>query len=149
MRKAITTATALLTAAVLLTGCGSGSKSPDAKAPSQASSSASGTPEQAAGQTHQVTLEVKGSGKGQVVWSAGDNGMDQVDLPWKKQTTVALKGAELKLGTPLSVVPQAVQDSGGRFVFPACTITVDGKQVAHNEDKENAKGCEYLLKATP
>jgi hypothetical protein len=157
MRKAITTATTLLTTAVLLTGCGSGgdgSTSSESKAPSASSASgapdpsASGAAGSAAGETHQVTLEVKGSGKGQVLWTAGDNGMDQVDLPWKKQTTVTLKGAELKLGAPLSVVPQAVQDANARFVFPACTITVDGKQVAHNEDEDNAKGCTYLLKST-
>jgi hypothetical protein len=93
-----------------------------------------------------VTLEVQGNGTSQVLWIAGTNKMEQATLPWTKMTKVTLEGAELKVGSLLSIVPQAVPGSGGQYVFPPCVIKVDGKKVAENRDGGNAKGCKYQLK---
>lgn len=150
MRKAIA-GTALLTAAVLLTGCGSSGSDAKDTAKKDVAAKPSTTPttgKWGEPETHDVTLEVQGKGTPSVMWIAGTNDMEQVTLPWKKTTKVTLKGAELKLGSLISVQSQGVPGPNGRYVFPPCVIKVDGKTVAQNDDGEDSKGCKYELKGS-
>jgi len=57
-----------------------------------------------------------------------------------------LEGAELKVGVTVSVVPGSVKGPDGTLKPAPCTIEVDGKQVADNQDGKSAKPCEYKLK---
>ncbi|MFF3859485.1 hypothetical protein [Streptomyces sp. NPDC002209] len=155
MRK-IVAGTALVLAAGLLTGCGgSGGKSEDAKgstAPDKpaatASSSPSGSGKPASGGevSHEVTLEVLGSGPAQVYYNLASNKGEQVTLPWKKTETITFTTeAEKRIGTTVSVVPGSVQAADGMLKPASCVITVDGKKVADNQDGK-APMCSYRLK---
>ncbi|MFF9768266.1 hypothetical protein ACF1GT_16910 [Streptomyces sp. NPDC014636] len=143
MRKIIT-GTALLLAAALLTGCGSGD------GPSTADKSASAKPQQNSGSgevKHEVTLEVLGTGTSQVYYNLDTNKMETVKLPWKKTSTITLTtDAEKRIGTTVSVVPGSVPSSDGMLHAAACVITVDGKKVADNRGGKSDKPCEYKVK---
>ncbi|TDU80305.1 hypothetical protein [Streptomyces sp. KS 21] len=156
MRK-IVTGTALVLAAGLLTGCGSGgSKSEEAKgstapgkpaATASSSPSGSGKPASGGGEvSHEVTLEVLGSGPAQVYYNLASNKGEQVTLPWKKTETITFTTeAEKRIGTTVSVVPGSVQAADGMLKPASCVITVDGKKVADNQDGKTPM-CNYRLK---
>ncbi|MFF8288376.1 hypothetical protein ACF068_03950 [Streptomyces sp. NPDC016309] len=156
MRRTVTT-TALVLTAALLTGCG-GSGSEDgpkpAGKPSAKPSAAAGAPGAAGGDgpvSHQVTLEVRGTGSTLVYYNLETNKGEQVTLPWKKTATITLTTeAEKKAGTVVSVVPGSVTDGNGMLKAAPCVITVDGKKVADNagaDDKNPGSSmCEYTLK---
>ncbi len=155
MRK-IVTGTALVLAAGLLTGCGGGGgKSENAKGPTApdkpaaASSSPSGSGKPAPGGgavSHEVTLEVLGSGPAQVYYNLASNKGEQVTLPWKKTETITFTtDAEKRVGTTVSVVPGSVQAADGMLKPASCVITVDGKKVADNQDGKTPM-CTYRLK---
>ncbi|MEU6659078.1 hypothetical protein [Streptomyces sp. NPDC046821] len=153
MRRTVTGIALVAAAAALLTGCGSGSGGGDgkqagqdaSKAPSQAASTPAGKP---AGEeaTREVTFEVLGHGSTQVFWTAGDSSTEQVKLPWSKTIQLSLKGAELKVGSLVSIVPGSVAGSDGQLRPAPCVIKVDGKQVADNEQGKSIAGCKYLVK---
>ncbi|MFG2576876.1 hypothetical protein [Streptomyces sp. NPDC048481] len=143
----------LLAAAVLLTGCGgeekdagaaakTGEESPSASASGGAEGSSSGKK----GVTHQVVFEVGGEGATQVMWVGNTNHFEQVTLPWTKTESVRLEGAELKLGLLVSVAPGSVKGPDGMLKLAPCTIKVDGKQVADNQNGKSAGPCEFKLK---
>ncbi|NXY93190.1 hypothetical protein HYE82_01880 [Streptomyces sp. BR123] len=152
MSKTATLTISLLTAAVLVTGCGSEKKddspakasevSPSASASSEANGSSSGKK----GVPHQVVFEVGGTGAAQVMWNGNSNHFDQVTLPWTKTEAMQLEGAELKVGVTVSVVPGSVTGPDGMLKPAPCTIKVDGKQVADNQDGKSPKPCEYKIK---
>ncbi len=148
MRKAVGGA-ALVMTAVLLAGCGvldSGSvKSHSGTSASDKQKSVK-KDKWAPPETHEVTLEAKGKGTPQISWMADTNHFEKVTLPWKKTLQVKLKGAQLKLGVPLYVTPQAVPGPNGRYVYPSCAIEVDGKKVAESAGGTSTKGCKYTLK---
>lgn len=153
MRKTITT-TALVLTAALLTGCG-GSDSSSADSPKPASDTPSGKPSDASKGdgpvSHEVTLEVQGTGSALVYYNLGTNKGEQVTLPWKKTDTITFTTeAEKKVGTVVSVVPGSVQAADGTLKAAPCVITVDGKKVADNKganDKDaSSTMCKYALK---
>ncbi|OKK05942.1 hypothetical protein AMK26_07550 [Streptomyces sp. CB03234] len=150
MRKTITTA-ALVLAATLLTGCGGGSTDD----PKPASGAPSAKPSEAAKGdgpvSHQVTLEVQGTGSTLVYYNLDTNKGEQVTLPWKKTATITFTTeAEKKIGTVVSVVPGSVPAADGTLKAAPCVITVDGKKVADNKganDKDPSSSmCKYALK---
>ncbi|GHG48042.1 hypothetical protein [Streptomyces griseocarneus] len=157
MRKSAT-AVALAVTAVLLTGCGGGDKSGDGGKDGNAKGAAADRPSAkpkgdgkpgglAVGPTREVTIEVTGEGSTQVYYNLGDhNGGEQVSLPWKKTAKVTLKGAEVQVGSLVSVVPGSVKGADGMLKAASCVITVDGKKVADNQDGKLPKPCEYTLK---
>ncbi|MEV0442893.1 hypothetical protein AB0I84_27850 [Streptomyces spectabilis] len=144
---------AVVTAVVLLTGCGGegGGKAKDGKGTEQSKASArkDKSGDGGAAQSFEVVLEVGGKGKPSLGWSADTNHFEnQVTLPWKKTVTVSLEEAELKSGRLLSLSPQSVPAAEGlQYVFPPCTITVDGKVVDKSAGGEDG-GCEYQLKGS-
>ncbi|ORT59673.1 hypothetical protein [Streptomyces sp. CB03238] len=149
MRKTVTTAALVLTAA-LLTGCGGSADDPKPTTkPSAAKPS-----EAAKGDgpvSHQVTLEVQGTGSALVYYNLDTNKGEQVTLPWKKTATITFTTeAEKKVGTVVSVVPGSVQAADGTLKAAPCVITVDGKKVADNKganDKDPSSSmCKYALK---
>ncbi|MFI9063856.1 hypothetical protein ACIGQE_18495 [Streptomyces sp. NPDC053429] len=152
MRKTATLTFSLLAAAMLLTGCGSekkdagpaktGSASPSASASSGAKGSSSGMK----GVPHQVVFEVGGTGASKVMWIGNTNHFEQVTLPWTKTESMQLEGAELKVGVTVSVVPGSVKASDGMLKAAPCTIKVDGKVVADNQDGTSPEPCMYKLK---
>ncbi|MCZ0209745.1 hypothetical protein OZK63_30550 [Streptomyces sp. UMAF16] len=152
MRKTATLTISLLAAAVVMTGCGSEKKhaspaktneaSPSTSASGGAKGSASGTK----GAPHQVVFEVGGTGAAQIMWNGNSNHFEQVTLPWTKTESMQLEGAELKVGVLVSVVPGSVKGPDGMLKPAPCTIKVDGKQVADNQDGKSPKPCEYKLK---
>ncbi|QTD95827.1 hypothetical protein S1361_00645 [Streptomyces cyanogenus] len=150
MRKTATLTTSLLAAALLVTGCGSEKKDDSpAKAsasPSTASSEAKGPSSRKKGVPHQVVFEVGGTGTAQIGWNGNSNHFEQVTLPWTKTETMQLEDAELKVGVTVSVVPGSVKGSDGMLKPAPCTIKVDGKQVADNQEGKSSKPCEYKLK---
>ncbi|MFJ4526548.1 hypothetical protein ACIP4Y_37550 [Streptomyces sp. NPDC088810] len=152
MRKTATLTTSLLAAALLATGCGSEKKddSPakesEASGRTSASSEAKGSSSRKKSVPHQVVFEVRGTGATQVMWNGNGNHFEQVKLPWTKTETVQLEGAELKVGVTVSVVPGSVTGPDGMLKPAPCTIKVDGKQVADNQDGKSPKPCEYKLK---
>ncbi|GAA3112719.1 hypothetical protein ACFQ0X_43160 [Streptomyces rectiviolaceus] len=149
MRKTVVGVTAAMSAALLLTGCGSGGDGAKADAGSSATSpkgSTKPTSKWGKPKTYEVTVAVEGKGKGNVLYITDTNHSAQVSLPWKKTTDVTLEGAYLKSGTTVSVSSQAVLTASGSFDFPPCSITVDGKTVAEYAGGESAKGCKYHLK---
>ncbi|MFF2503312.1 hypothetical protein ACFVTY_08055 [Streptomyces sp. NPDC058067] len=151
MRRTVTGIALVAATAALLTGCGSGGggkaeAGKDASnAPSQAASTPAGKP---AGEeaTREVTFEVQGQGSTQVFWTAGTSKTEQVKLPWNKTVQLTVKGAELKVGSLVSIVPGSVSGSGGQLRPAPCVIKVDGKQVADNEEGKSVAGCKYLVK---
>ncbi|MCX5174187.1 hypothetical protein [Streptomyces virginiae] len=152
MRKTAILAISLLAAAALVTGCGSekkdagsaqaGDAPPSASATGEAKGSSSGKK----GVPHQVVFEVGGTGAAKVLWNGNTNHFEEVTLPWTKTESMQLEGAELKVGVTVSVVPGSVQGPDGMLKPAPCTIKVDGKQVADNQDGKSAKPCEYKLK---
>ncbi|NBM17895.1 hypothetical protein [Streptomyces sp. GC420] len=144
---------AVLVAAVLLTGCGSdgddttgNGKASDAGGGAGASSSSSPTAAEADDATHEVTLEVDGKGKTQIMYNAAGSGFDEQTLPWTKTETVELTAAERKVGYLVSVVPGSVQAEDGTLQQAPCVIKVDGKRVADNDGGKNPKGCSYKIR---
>lgn len=57
-----------------------------------------------------------------------------------------LQDAELKVGVLVSVVPGSAKGADGMLKPAPCTIKVDGKQVADNQDGKSPQPCEYKLK---
>jgi len=153
MRKTVA-GLALVVAATLLTGCGGGDGEDGGGDGKKDGSAASSAPDErpeedgagGGGVTREVTLEVQGKGTTQVAYVAGDNGTEQVTLPWKKTVKVSLKGAERKLGVPVTIVPGSVQGPDGQLRPASCTITVDGEKVADNKDGKDVTGCKHMLK---
>ncbi|MFE1414121.1 hypothetical protein ACFW6F_25485 [Streptomyces sp. NPDC058746] len=137
-------------AAVLLTGCGSDAPKPAADAgkpaTSQGAAPASSAPPAKTGRvTHEVTLEVGGTGKTAIMYSGLDSGFEQQTLPWKKSGTAELTAAEQKVGYLVNAIPGTITGPDGMLVWPPCSIKVDGKVVAENDGK-TAKGCSYVIK---
>ncbi|MFD3695994.1 hypothetical protein ACFWUZ_07515 [Streptomyces sp. NPDC058646] len=142
--------------AVLLTGCGSedpkaavdGGKpsaapSPSATPPAGSSSSA---PAKSGGATHQVTLEVGGTGKTAIMFSGIGSGFEQQTLPWSKSGTAELTAAEQKVGYLVNVVPGTITGAGGKLQQAPCKITVDGRTVAESDGVTTTRGCSYTIK---
>ncbi|MFF5475081.1 hypothetical protein [Streptomyces achromogenes] len=152
MRRTATLTIGLLAAAVVVTGCGgekkhAGPAKADKATPStSASGEAKGSAAGAKGVSHQVVFEVGGTGTAQVMWNGNSNHFEQVTLPWTKTETMRLREAELKVGVMVSVVPGSVQGPDGMLKPAPCTIKVDGKRVADNQDGKSPKPCEYKLK---
>ncbi|MFF4185541.1 hypothetical protein ACFYZ9_20330 [Streptomyces sp. NPDC001691] len=150
MHKTGTLALTLLAVAALLTGCGSEKKDDGgaARASAPAGSGAKGLAPDRKGVAHQVVFEVGGTGAAQVMWIGNTNHFEQVTLPWTKTESVTLEGAELKVGHTVSVVPGSIKraDGSGMLQAAPCTIKVDGKQVADNQNGKSDKLCEYQLK---
>ncbi|MEW2416450.1 hypothetical protein AB0953_22375 [Streptomyces sp. NPDC046866] len=163
MRRMVT-GVALVVAAAVLTGCGSdggkkadggtdgaGAKASAAQTPSP-SATATATGKAPAGKgagegaTHEVTLEVSGQGRTQIMYNADTSGFEQQTLPWTKTETVRLTGAEQKVGHLVTVIPGSIQGADGMLQQAPCVIKVDGKQVADNNGGKNPKGCSYQLK---
>ncbi|WP_329386783.1 hypothetical protein OG625_28800 [Streptomyces sp. NBC_01351] len=139
------------TAAVLLTGCGSDKPKPavdDAKpAASQSPAPASSAPAaKTGGATHEVTLEVGGTGKTAVMYSGIGSGFETQTLPWTKSGTAELTAAEQKVGYLVNVVPGLITGADGKLVSAPCSIKVDGKVVSESDGIKNSKGCSYIIK---
>ncbi|MFJ2899168.1 hypothetical protein ACIO87_30365 [Streptomyces sp. NPDC087218] len=148
MRRTATLTISLLAAAVLVTGCGSEKKDagPARASETSASGEAKGSSSGKKGVPHQVVFEVGGTGAAQVMWNGSSNHFEQVTLPWTKTEPMQLEGAELKVGVTVSVVPGSVKGPDGMLKPAPCTIKVDGKQVADNQNGKSAEPCEYKLK---
>ncbi|MEU9993369.1 hypothetical protein AB0E10_42830 [Streptomyces sp. NPDC048045] len=139
----------LVATATLLTGCGGqdtgkNTGGDDAKArASKSAVSTTGT----GGATHEVTLQVAGTGTTQVLYNAGSsNGFGDQKLPWTKTATLELTEVEQKVGVLVSVVPGSVEAADGTLKMAPCVIKVDGKQVADNNGGKDSKPCEYKVK---
>lgn len=151
MRRTTTgmTLCAAAAAAALLTACGSDLPKPasDNSEPSAAQSPASSAPPaKAGGATHEVTLEVGGTGKTAIMFSGVDSGFEQQTLPWTKTGTVELTAAEQKVGYLVSVVPGTITSADGTLQQAPCVIKVDGKKVAESDGVTATKGCSYTIK---
>lgn len=149
MRRTMTGLMLGTAAAALLTGCGSDIPKPalDRSTPSAAQTPASSAPPaKPAGATHEVTLEVGGTGKTAIMFSGLGSGFEQQTLPWSKTGTVELTAAEQKVGYLVNVVPGTITGPGGVLQQAPCTIKVDGKQVAESDGVKNVKGCSYTIK---
>ncbi|MEV7524486.1 hypothetical protein [Streptomyces sp. NPDC091371] len=151
MRRTMTGMTLCAAAALLLTGCGSDTPKPAADngkpAASQSAAPASSAPAaKTGGATHEVVLEVGGTGKTAVMYSGIGSGFEQQTLPWTKSGTAELTAAEQKLGYLVSVVPGSITGADGMLVSAPCSIKVDGKVVAESDGLKNAKGCSYVIK---
>lgn len=152
MRKALTGA-ALAMAAVLLTGCGGGGGADESAAESKGKSPAaqrSHTSEDSGdaveeGTPHEVTIEIKGTGAGSVMYTLEKDNFEQVTLPWKKTATIAARGAEREVGRLVILTPGNVTRPDGRLVAAGCSITVDGKTVVETKEGES-KPCSYTFK---
>ncbi|MEU3877650.1 hypothetical protein [Streptomyces sp. NPDC029704] len=146
MRKIIMGAALVLTTA-LLTGCGSGDSPAKSDRPAT-STQPKAKPEGGSGEVkHEVTLEVLGTGTTSVYYNLDTNRMEQVQLPWKKTSTITLTtDAEKKVGLGVSVVPGSVAGSDGMLHAAPCVITVDGKKVADNQNGQSNKPCEFKVK---
>ncbi|WDM14640.1 hypothetical protein J3S85_25890 [Streptomyces lavenduligriseus] len=152
MRKTATLTISVLATMALVTGCGGEKKdagpaktsevSPSSPASGEAKGSAAGKK----GVPHQVIFEVGGTGTTQIMWKGNSNHFQQVTLPWTKTETMQLQDAELKVGVTVSVVPGSVKGPDGMLKPAPCTIKVDGKQVADNQNGKSSEPCEYKLK---
>ncbi|MFJ3302505.1 hypothetical protein ACIPSA_05190 [Streptomyces sp. NPDC086549] len=146
MRSAFTAA-AVLVAATLLAGCGSGTTDGDKTNGGKVTASQSASPTAGAGgEKHTVTLAVTGSGTAKIGYNLASNAFETHKLPWTKTETLELTGAELRVGHLVSVVPGPVPAGDGMLKTAACVIKVDGKQVADNNGGKSPKPCEFLLK---
>ncbi|MFD8632943.1 MULTISPECIES: hypothetical protein [unclassified Streptomyces] len=138
-------------AAVMLTGCGSDAPKPAADNAKPAAASTSAAPASSApaakggGGTHEVTLEVGGTGKAPIMYSGIDSGFEMQTLPWTKSGTAELTAAEQKVGRLVNAVPGTITGPDGMLTWPPCSIKVDGKVVAENDGK-TSKGCSYIIK---
>ncbi|MFE3558958.1 hypothetical protein ACFXKW_29480 [Streptomyces sp. NPDC059193] len=151
MRRTTTgmTLCAAAAAAVLLTGCGSDAPEPAADNGKPAASQSAGASTPAAktgGASHEVTLEVGGTGKTAVMYSGVGSGFEQQALPWTKSGTVELTAAEQKVGYLVNVVPGTVTRADGKLQQAPCVIKVDGKKVAESDGVTSTKGCSYTIK---
>ncbi|WP_327413439.1 hypothetical protein [Streptomyces sp. NBC_01233] len=148
--KTAMSAMTLCAAAVLLTGCGSDAPKPAADSGKPAAASpapASSAPAaKAGGATHEVTLEVGGTGKTAVMYSGIDSGFEEQTLPWSKSGTAELTAAERKVGYLVHVIPGTITGADGKLQQAPCTIKIDGKQVAESDGVKNTKGCSYIIK---
>lgn len=147
MRRTMTGVTVCAAAAVLLTGCGSAEPKPagESERPA-ASASASSAPAKAGGATHEVTLEVGGTGKTAVMYSGIGSGFEQQTLPWSKSGTAELTAAEQKVGYLVNVVPGTITGPDGKLQQAPCVIKVDGNKVAESDGVTTVKGCSYTIK---
>ncbi|WP_410537147.1 hypothetical protein [Streptomyces sp. KL2] len=145
---------ALIVSGVLLTGCGGGD---DGGAEGKPAPSASGSEEPGGGTggggageggevVREVTLEVQGTGKTQIAYTADGNRTEQVTLPWKKTVELSLTKAEQEVGVLVSVVPGSVPGDDGMLRPAPCTITVDGEKVDDNQDGKDVLGCKHKVK---
>lgn len=152
-----TIATALCAAAaVLLTGCGSedsgkpkpagSSGGPAASASTPGAQSPSAPPAKSAAATHEVVLEVGGTGTTPVMYSGLDSGFEPQTLPWSKSGTAELTAAEQKVGYLVNVIPGTITGPDGKLQQAPCTIKVDGKVVAQSDGVKETKGCSYTIK---
>ncbi|MEU3189783.1 hypothetical protein ABZ686_03885 [Streptomyces sp. NPDC006992] len=141
---------AVVTAAVVLTACGSdggdkaasgGKTAPDAKKTADAGAHGGEV-------RRKVTLEVRGKGAlSQVIYyQLSSNGYESGSLPWKKTETLTLTSAQQKVGVLVSVVPGSVAGPDGTLKPGACVITVDGKEVADNQGGTSDTSCEYRVR---
>ncbi|MFJ8646121.1 hypothetical protein ACIRNI_08350 [Streptomyces sp. NPDC093546] len=150
MVRKTTTAVALALAAALLTGCGgSGKGGTDAgkdPAASQPAGQPAEKPAEQGGASHEVTIEVTGKGQTMIMYTLDESKTETVTLPWKKTATITPEGAEKQVGRLVIVTPGHSQGEDGTLTAAACTITVDGKQVADNGGGKIAKPCSYKLK---
>ncbi|MEV4877210.1 hypothetical protein [Streptomyces cyaneofuscatus] len=152
MRKTVTGIALATAAAMLLTGCGSDNESKDdasaaGRAGDKASSSQSPSPKAAADKgTHEVTLEVEGSGKVAVMYNAASSGFEEQPLPWTLTETVELTAAERRVGYLVTAVPGTITAADGSLQQAPCVIKVDGKKVADNSGGKNPKGCKFTIK---
>ncbi|MFB7181299.1 hypothetical protein ACFCYI_26785 [Streptomyces sp. NPDC056257] len=148
--KTALSAMTLCAAVVLLTGCGSDAPKPavDSGKPAAASPApaSSAPPAKSGGATHEVTLEVGGTGKTAVMYSGIGSGFEQQTLPWSKSGTAELTAAERKVGYLVNVVPGTITGADGTLQQAPCTIKVDGRLVAESDGVKNTKGCSYLIK---
>ncbi|MEU5418857.1 hypothetical protein ACFY1P_35215 [Streptomyces sp. NPDC001407] len=147
MRKIIMGSALLLTTA-LLTGCGSDDSPAKSDKAAAASTQPKAKPDGGSGEVkHEVTLEVLGTGTTSVYYNLDTNKMEQVQLPWKKTSTITLTtDAEKNVGHGVSVVPGSVTGPDGMLHAAPCVITVDGKKVADNQDGKSDKMCEFKVK---
>lgn len=152
MRKTVTGIALAAAAAMLLTGCGSddgakggGSAADRAgdKAPSSQSASSEAAPEKG---THEVTLEVGGTGKVAVMYNAASSGFQEQSLPWTLTETVELTAAEQRVGYLVTAVPGTITAADGSLQQAPCVIKVDGKKVADNNAGKKPKGCTFTIK---
>ncbi|WP_328790877.1 hypothetical protein [Streptomyces sp. NBC_00273] len=144
----VTALTACAAAAALLTGCGSAEPKPKpaGEGAPAASTSAPSAPAKAGGATHEVTLEVGGTGKTAVMYNGIGSGFEQQTLPWSKSGTAELTAAEQKVGYLVSVVPGTINGADGTLQQAPCVIKVDGKKVAESDGVTTVKGCSYTIK---
>ncbi|MFG2231784.1 hypothetical protein ACGFNX_17570 [Streptomyces sp. NPDC048723] len=143
----MTGVTVCAAAAVLLSGCGSAEPKPAGQGERPtASASASSAPAKAGGATHEVTLEVGGTGKTAVMYSGIGSGFEQQTLPWSKSGTAELTAAEQKVGYLVNVVPGTITGPDGKLQQAPCVIKVDGKKVAESDGVTTVKGCSYTIK---
>ncbi len=149
MRRTMTTVTVCAAAAVLLTGCGGAEPKPEPAGGSKGpavSASASSAPAKAGGATHEVTLEVGGTGKTAIMYSGIGSGFEPQTLPWSKSGTAELTAAEQKVGYLVNVVPGTITGPDGKLQQAPCVIKVDGKKVAESDGVTTVKGCSYTIK---
>ncbi|MFA7767311.1 hypothetical protein [Streptomyces sp. NRRL S-448] len=143
----MTGVTVCAAAAVLLSGCGSAEPKPAGQGERPtASASASSAPAKTGGATHEVTLEVGGTGKTAVMYSGIGSGFEQQTLPWSKSGTAELTAAEQKVGYLVNVVPGTITGPDGKLQQAPCVIKVDGKKVAESDGVTTVKGCSYTIK---
>lgn len=153
MRKMFTGTALAVAAAVLLSGCGSddGAKgggnvaeSAGDKTPaSQSTSPKANAPEKG---THEVTLEVGGTGKAAVMHKAASSGFEERSLPWTLTEVVELTAAEQRVGYLVTAVPGTITAADGALQQAPCVIKVDGKKVADNNAGKNPEGCKFTIK---
>ncbi len=147
MRRTTTGMTLCAAVAVLLTGCGSEEpKASAAGGTTAASQSPSSAPATSGGATHEVTLEVGGTGKTAIMFSGIGSGFEQQTLPWSKSGTAELTAAERKVGYLVNVVPGTITGADGKLQQAPCSIRIDGKQVAQSDGITTTKGCSYTIK---
>lgn len=103
-------------------------------------------PAKAGGATHEVTLEVGGTGKTAVMYNGIGSGFEQQTLPWSKSGTAELTAAEQKVGYLVSVIPGTINGADGTLQQAPCVIKVDGKKVVESDGVTTTKGCSYTIK---
>ncbi|MFJ2750641.1 hypothetical protein [Streptomyces sp. NPDC087297] len=146
----MTTVTVCAAAAVLLTGCGGAKPEPEpaggSKGPAVSASTSSAPAKAGGGATHEVTLEVGGTGKTAIMYSGIGSGFEPQTLPWSKSGTAELTAAEQKVGYLVNVVPGTITGPDGKLQQAPCVIKVDGKKVAESDGVTTVKGCSYTIK---
>ncbi|MFI2436722.1 hypothetical protein [Streptomyces sp. NPDC018693] len=146
MRRTMTGAALLVSAAVLVTGCGGDSGDTGTGDDRPTASPSAAPPAAGGGATHEVTLEVAGEGSTQIMYHAESDGFAQEQLPWTRTETVRLTEAEQRVGYLVTLLPGSVKAADGTLQQAPCVIKVDGKQVADNDEGKDPKGCTYTIK---